>query len=316
MIGQMLGVYDAISDGSYGLVNHHHRCLSMLDEDDYVYDNYIKMTINPGNTLFNIALFISIASIAGVPFVVRLWRCFFARWDKRHTDPSRDHHQMRDTEIPANATTVENMVGHRVMISQGIVREAGASMLCHQMEIASAFGNIEDDRKARSKDAGEVGLVPPQTQSSGSIMGKDQHEICDEENLITKPEYELESCVPEQQGTQEKADDISGGDSEGRPSSMSIYFLNYLWKIVKYDNETHQLFHLVVPFTLSSATNTALNLVELSIISQTLGTDAMIVYVMVQTIVGISSNFFQGFVEAITMLSSMAYRAVNNKLAG
>jgi hypothetical protein len=315
MIGQILGEYDAIADGSYNLVNHHHQCPSMLDEDDYVYNNYTEMAINPGNTLFNIALFISIASIAGVPFVVRLWRCFFARWGKRHTDPSHDHHQMHDTETPANATTAKNMVGCRVMILQGIVREAGASMLCHQMEIASAFGNIEDDRKAQSKDAGEVGLDPPQTQSSGSIMGKDQHEICDEENFIAKPEYELESCMLEQQGTQEKADDISGGDSDRRPSSMSIYPLNYLWEIVKYDNETHQLVHLVVPFTLSSAANTASNLVELSIISQTLGTDAMIVYVMVQTIVGISSNFFGGFVEAITMLSSMAYRVENNKLA-
>ena len=318
----MLGVFDAIADGSYGLVNHRHRRLSMLDEDDYVYDNYVETTIDPGNTLFNIALFISIASIAGVPFVVRLWRCFSARWDKRHTDPSRDHRR-HDTETPANVTTAENMVGRRVMISRGIVREARASMLRHQMDTASAFGNIEDDSKARGEDAGEVGLDPPQTQSSGSIMGKDHREICDEEIFIAKPEYfrlngrcELESCALEQQGTQEKADDISGGDSEGRPSSMSIYFLNYLWKIVKYDNETHRLVRLVVPFTLSSVANTASNLVELSIISQTLGTDAMIAYVMVQTIVGISSSFFGGFVEAVTTLSSMAYGAENYKLAG
>ena len=300
----MLGVYDAIADGSYGQINHRHRRLSMLDEDDYVYDNYIETTIDPGNTLFNIALFISIASIAGVPFVVRLWRCFSVRWDKRHTDPSRDH-RMRDTDTPVSATTADNMVGRRVMISRGIVREARASMLRHQMETASAFGNIEDDSKARSKDAGEVGLDPPQTQSSGSIMGKDHREICDEENFIAKPDYfrlngrcELESCALEQQGTQEKAENIS------------------LWKIVKYDNETHRLVRLVVPFTLSSVAYTASNLIELSIISRTLGTDAMFAYVMVQTIVGISATLLGGFVEAVTTLSSMAYGAANYKLAG
>jgi MATE family multidrug resistance protein len=300
----MLGVYDAIADGSYGLDNHRHRRLSMLDEDDYVYDNYVETTIDPGNTLFNIALFISIASIAGVPFVVRLWRCFFARWDKRHTDPSRDH-RMRDIETPANATTAENMVGRRVMISRGIVREARASMLCHQIETASAFGNIEDDSKALGEDAGEVGLDPPKAPSSGSIMGKDQREICDEEHSTVKPETlqlddrcELESCALEQEGTQDKADNIS------------------LWKIIKYDNETHRLVRLVVPFTLSSVTNTASNLIELSIISQTLGTDAMIAYVMVQTIVGISATLVGGFVEAVTTLSSMAYGAENYKLAG
>jgi MATE family multidrug resistance protein len=293
----------------------------MLDEDDYVYDNYVETTIDPGNTLFNIALFISIASIAGVPFVVRLWRCFATRWDKRHTDPSRDH-RMHDTDTPANATTAENMVGRRVMISQGIVREARTSMLRHQIENGSAFCDTENDSEERGEDE-EVGLDPPQAPSSGSMVEKDQREICDEEDSIVRPESlrlddrcELESCALEQQGTQEKADDISGGDSKGRPSSMSIYFLNYLWKIVRYDNETHRLVRLVVPFTLSSVANTASNLVELSIISQTLGTDAMIAYVMVQTIVGISSSFFGGFVEAVTTLSSMAYGAENYKLAG
>ena len=319
----MLGVYDAIADRSYGLINHRHRLLSMLDEDDYVYDNYVETTIDPGNSLFNIALFISVASIAGVPFVVRLWRCFVTKWDKRQTDTSHDH-QMRDTETPANATTAEDMVGRRRrgMISRGLEREARASMLRHQMETASAFGNIEEDSKARGED-GEVGLGRPQAPSSGSMVGKDKRKICDEEIFIAKPvgcrlndRCELESCALEQHGTQETADYISGGDSGGSPSSMSIYFLNYLWKIAKYDNETHRLVRLVVPFTLSSVAYTASNLVELSIISQTLGTDAMIAYVMVQTIVGISSSFFGGLVEAVTTLSSMAYGAENYKLAG
>ena len=299
----MLGVYDAIADGSYGQVNHRHRRLSMLDEDDYVYDNYVETTIDPGNTLFYIALFISIASIAGVPFVVRLWRCFSVRWDKRHTDPSRDH-RMRDTDTPVSATTADNMVGRRVMISRGIVREARASMLRYQMETASAFCDTENDNEERVEDK-EVGLDPPQAPSSGSMVGEDQREICDEEHFIVRPESlrlddrcELESCALEQQGTQEKAENIS------------------LWKIVKYDNETHRLVRLVVPFTLSSVAYTASNVVELSIISQTLGTDAMIAYVMVQTIVGITSSFFGGFVEAVTTLSSMAYGAENYKLAG
>jgi MATE family multidrug resistance protein len=274
----------------------------MLDEDDYVYDNYVETTIDPGNTLFNIALFISIASIVGVPFVVRLWRCFVTRC-KRHTDPSRDH-RMHDTETPANATTAENMVGRRVMISRGIVREARTSMLRHQIENDSDFCDTENDSEERGEDE-EVGLDPPQAPSSGSMVGKDQREICDEEHSIVRPESlrleercELESCALEQQGTQEKADNIS------------------LWKIVKYDNETHRLVRLVVPFTLSSVAYTASNLIELSIISQTLGTDAMIAYVMVQTIVGISATFFGGFVEAVTTLSSMAYGAENYKLAG
>jgi hypothetical protein len=254
----------------------------MLDEDDYVFNNYVERTIDPGNTLFNIVLFISIASIAGVPFVVRLWRCFSMRWDKRHTDPRK-----RDEENSSDTTTA----------------------------------HIENDSEDRDKD-GEGGLDPPQAQSSGSMMEKAQHEICNKETFFAEPENiklnnrcKLVSSAREQQGTQEKAGNFSGGKIKGRPPSMSICALDYLWTIVKYDNETHRLVRLIVPFTLSSIAYTALTLIELSIISQTLGTDAMIAYVMVQTIVGISSSFFGGLVEAVTTLSSMAYGAENYKLA-
>jgi hypothetical protein len=146
-------------------------------------------------------------------FVVRLWRCFSARWDKRHTDPSPIHDPRKhDKENAADTTT-----GH----------------------------SLEDDSEEWDKD-GEVGLNPPQAQSSGSMMEKAQLEICIKVNFIVKPENlrlndrcKLESSAREQQGTQKKADDFSGGKSKGRPPSISICALDYLWTIVKYNNKTH-----------------------------------------------------------------------------
>ncbi|KAL3766941.1 LOW QUALITY PROTEIN: hypothetical protein ACHAW5_011160 [Stephanodiscus triporus] len=309
MANQVLDVYEAIMDGSYGPVNHRHRHLSMSATDDYIYEDYVVTTIDPGNTLFYIALFISVGSIAGVSLVVWLCRCFCPSHDPR----------ISDAEVSANATTADNMVFRRAIISREITKEERASMLRLQLETAC---NIELDSEARGED-GEVGLDNPQTPPSESIMGKEQLAICDEENSMDIPEIlrlddtrTLTSTTPEQQGAHEKDDDVHCGESEGTSPSMSICSLDYLWIIVNYDKETHRLLRLVIPFTVSSVIQTASELITVAIIAQTLGTDPMIAYVMVETITGISASFFGGLVQAVTTLSSMAYGAENHELAG
>ena len=52
-----------------------HRRMSFLDEDDLSYDSYAETTINPGNTLFTIALVISVCSLVSVPIIVQLGKC-------------------------------------------------------------------------------------------------------------------------------------------------------------------------------------------------------------------------------------------------
>jgi Na+-driven multidrug efflux pump len=49
--------------------------MSFLDEDDLSYDSYAETTINPGNTLFTIALVISVCSLVSVPIIVQLGKC-------------------------------------------------------------------------------------------------------------------------------------------------------------------------------------------------------------------------------------------------
>jgi MATE family multidrug resistance protein len=309
MAYRVLDVYEVIMDGSYGPVNHRHRHLSTLATDDYIYEDYVETTIDPGNALFYIALFLSVASVAGVSQVVRLWRCFC---------PSRDP-RISDTEVPENATTGDNMVLRRAIIAREITKEARASMLRLKVETAC---NIKDDSEAGGEN-GEVGLDNPQTPPSESIMRKEQRDICDEENSVDVPEIlrlddtrELTSTAREQQETHEKDNDVNCGERERKSPSMSFCSLDYLWTIVKYDTETHRLLRLVIPFTVSSVIQTASELITVAIIAQTLGTDPMIAYVMVQTITGISASFYGGLVEAVTTLSSMAYGAENHELAG
>jgi len=91
---------------------------------------------------------------------------------------------------------------------------------------------------------------------------------------------------------------------------------NLLWKIIKYDNETKRLLHLAVPFTCSAIAETVASLIILAIISQNLGTDNMVAFAMTDVIVGISSSFMGGWIEAISSLGSMAYGAGNYELCG
>ena len=48
------------------------RALLINKDDELSYDNYVESTINPGNILFTIALFISVCSLACVPLVAKL----------------------------------------------------------------------------------------------------------------------------------------------------------------------------------------------------------------------------------------------------
>jgi len=91
---------------------------------------------------------------------------------------------------------------------------------------------------------------------------------------------------------------------------------NFLLKIIKYDNETKRLLHLAVPFTCSAIAETVASLIILAIISQNLGTDNMVAFAMTDVIVGISSSFMGGWLEAISSLCSMAYGAGNYELCG
>ena len=92
--------------------------------------------------------------------------------------------------------------------------------------------------------------------------------------------------------------------------------IQFMWSIAKYDNETKRILRLAIPFTFSAITGTMSDLITLVVISQQLGTDAMVAYAMVDVIVGISSSFMGGWVEAISSLASMAYGAENYELLG
>ncbi len=98
-------------------------------------------------------------------------------------------------------------------------------------------------------------------------------------------------------------------------SSIQNAFKLFL-SIIRYDNETKRLLQLAVPFTFTGIIFTVADLVVLGFVSQYLGTDAMIAYILVDLTVGTTSEFLGGFIEAVSSLGSMAYGAENYFMVG
>lgn len=90
----------------------------------------------------------------------------------------------------------------------------------------------------------------------------------------------------------------------------------FIWALAKFDNETRRILDLAVPFTFSAVAYNASSVMILAIISHSLGTDDMLAYTMVGLIIGTTSSFLAGWIEAVSSLGSMAYGAGNYKLLG
>ncbi|KAL3822506.1 hypothetical protein ACHAXA_001971 [Cyclostephanos tholiformis] len=92
--------------------------------------------------------------------------------------------------------------------------------------------------------------------------------------------------------------------------------IGYLWKVIKFDVEMRRILRLAIPLICSANILHAANLVILAIISNYIGTDAMIAFSMVTLITGVSSSFLMGWIETIDSIGSMAFGAENYDLTG
>ena len=218
------------------------RRLNTVDAKDESFDDYVATTIDPGHSLFLIALLICITSIMGLPLFVRCIKRRKENKKKCISDTSRlDDH----------------------------------------------IGNLEKSLCTIPKDIDET-----QTTATSSLG------IDDEERSATSSRM---ACSI--------GDTSLGADVLHR----SLLFVR---TIVKFDYELKRILGLVIPFSSSGIIYNASNIAILAIISHSLGTEDMVAYAMVGSIIGVSSSFLGGWVEAISSLGSMAYGAGNYKLTG
>ena len=290
--------------------------------DQVSYDNYIQNTIDPGNKLFIIALFISVCSIVCVPLVAKFGKCIIKRkqqgWDNsdRSGDGCEGHQVDEDSALAASTD------GHQPSQTDAAEDRSSLSFVerCRKA-IDSAVRYLQDNpespvgRRAKisrgmAKEA-RASMYFHQMEARMNVWDNNQKEV---EIVLTPPPDESEKVNEPHNGPTE--------ESAYPPMQVnnSVGFRNeslfYMWTIVRYDRETKRILRLAIPFTFSAIVDNTSELIILAIISHTLGTDAMVAYAMTDGLVGITSSFMGGWHEAVTSLVSMACGAQNYDLAG
>ena len=90
----------------------------------------------------------------------------------------------------------------------------------------------------------------------------------------------------------------------------------FTWTVIKPDIETRRIWRLFLPLTACALVENVTGLISLALVGRALGTNAVIAWVMVDTVMGTIATFASGSLESITSLGSMAYGAGNYVLVG
>jgi hypothetical protein len=300
------------------------RHLSEGYDDDEIYTNYIATTIDPGDTLLNIAVLLCAGTLVLLPLCVKFGKYLakpkYHGQDLEHAFDGSvtgvDSCVQRWKKVFARVTLFLLQNGHRI---GGRKRGARAGRIMSRQTVAASRGEqrettdtsfifeqcnacncIEDDDVSLSETLAELVMDISQDlwgDPSLPVYDPPKHPVIEENQVQT----------------------IDHLDKPKVPICSLAYLRKkaiFMWTIMKYDNETKRILRLVVPFTLSAITDTIADLIVLAMVSFALGINSVITWIMVETILGITSSLTYGPISAITSLGSMAYGAGNYELVG
>ncbi|KAL3784819.1 hypothetical protein HJC23_013859 [Cyclotella cryptica] len=297
------------------------RSLNIITDDDQVYDNYVPTTNDPGNKLFIIAVFICLGSLTVLPFAVtagrRRIRVKQQQANRRENGESQDeiterghdgpHHtqlsgwqRIRHWYVSILHAIVDSLVmwrhaHHETQVHNGMIHEARASVA----NIPQA--NIPQNINVGSSDSNDALNI---------TYGGERNE----NTGVSIESFEIE---PSSDNVDINNDNDNNQENRGNQNKGIIRPLGqYIITLAKYDNESQRILRLAIPFMTNNLIKTLSDLILLAIISQSLGTDSMIAFAMVEVIVGVSSSFMMGWIETVNSLGAMAQGAENYELVG
>lgn len=254
--------------------------------DDGLYNGYVPTTVDTGNIPLILSLVVCAITLLAVPLMVTL---------------IRRHQHSSDETYDAHAGPTDSDDNHDA--------EGYAFDISEDMDEPSVLDVGAGIRRRRRGAARADNVVKRRLQVQRGIA-----EECRTSAIRRQTEEERVggvSIVINRDGVE--AYEHSPPPTPWQKLSHSVDF--YL-DLVSYDDETRRILRLAVPFTASALVESVLGLVELAIVSFYLGTEAMVAFVLVDIIVGISSAFVGGFIESVSSLTSMASGAGNNRVCG
>jgi len=92
--------------------------------------------------------------------------------------------------------------------------------------------------------------------------------------------------------------------------------IDSLLEIADPDAETNRIVRLAIPYTLSEMASTISDMIQVVIVSRTLGTDPLTAFVVTYVLIGLTDEFLMGVSSAQDTISAHAIGAGNNLLAG
>lgn len=254
--------------------------------DDGLYYGYVPTTVDAGNIPLILSLVVCAITLLAVPLMVTL-----IRRHQRSSDETYDAHAG-----PTDSDDNHDAEGYAFDISEDMdepsVLDVGAGIRRRRRGAARADNVVKRRLQVQRGIAQECRTSAIRRQTEEERVGG-------------------VSIVINRDGVE--AYEYSPPPTLWQKLSHSVDF--YL-DLVSYDDETRRILRLAVPFTASALVESVLGLVELAIVGFYLGTEAMVAFVLVDIIVGISSAFVGGFIESVSSLTSMASGAGNNRVCG
>ena len=306
------------------------RTLLIDEDDDLSHDNYVESTIDPGNILFTIALFMSVCSLACVPLVAKLGKWILknrenecdtsgSRGDDREGLRSEDGalaastcgHQASRADLPESQSSL-SLVKRCQKAGDSAVRYLRDNVLISRKRGAYNTETVVGRQAKVSRGMEEEARASKYFHQMEALRNVGVNDQATDAGVVSSPLPDGSEKVGESLGG-------SAGQSDIPPIQVKNDYegiLQLMWTIVRYDHESKRILRLAIPFSCTAIAKTSSELFILAIISNTLGTDDMVAYSITYGIVGISFAFMGGWHDAVTTLVSMAYGAENYELAG
>jgi MatE len=98
--------------------------------------------------------------------------------------------------------------------------------------------------------------------------------------------------------------------------SVLVEAFNSLVHLAEYDHEMQRIVKLCIPYSITALLGGVIDVANVALVSQFIGTSAVAAYTLVQLILGLTSEFLGGILGTESTLCSHAVGAGNDKLAG
>ena len=311
--------------------------VAYADDDDQVFANYVPTTTDPGMLLFYIAIGVCLGSFV---LMTQLVGC--GRYIRKHRLSGSDIGEDGNRRKRSNCETILYLLLEKGLWSgarkrrrggkkkgmraakteHSVEREFGGHVYAYESACGAVecFGGlsqlVEEELSERAvelvmnhslEDYEEptTSYDPPQELKVRPGQGEYKKSISD-------PKQELANAVMESH-----AQDVC--PKKKAPTCSSKWLkkkATFTWAVLRADEETRRILRLFLPFTACALVENVTGLISFALVSRALGTNAIIAWIMVDTVMGTTSTFTGGSLETVTSLGSMAYGAGNYVLVG